>query len=179
MPAEISLWTRCVRELQAELPEQQFNTWIRPLQAVYDGRVLRLLAPNRFVVDWLNQHYLERILGLVGADADVIVEVGSRDVPVSAVVSRPRPAARKTSAPPIASRLGPNFTFDQFVEGKSNQLARAAASQVSENPGKSYSRSISNGWITYRGDGGGNYIAVPPGFICFSQGKSLQVKLLT
>ena len=138
MPAENSLWTRCVRELQAELPEQQFNTWIRPLQAVYDGRVLRLLAPNRFVVDWLNQHYLERILGLVGADAEVIVEGGSRDAPISAVVSRPRPAERKTSAPPIASRLGPNFTFDQFVEGKSNQLARAAASQVSENPGKSY-----------------------------------------
>jgi len=127
-----------VRELQAELPEQQFNTWIRPLQAVFDGRVLRLLAPNRFVVDWLNQHHLERIVGLVGADAEVVVEVGSRDVPVSAVVSRPRPAVQGPAVPPIASRLGPNFTFAQFVEGKSNQLARAAASQVAENPGKSY-----------------------------------------
>ena len=62
MAAGITLWNRCVRDLQAELPEQDFNTWIRPLQAVEDGDVLRLLAPNRFVVDWLQQHYLQRIL---------------------------------------------------------------------------------------------------------------------
>ena len=138
MPADNSLWTRCARELQAELPEQQFNTWIRPLQAVYDGRVLRLLAPNRFVVDWLHQHHMEKILSLVGPDAEVVVEVGSRDVPISAVVSRPRKAEPQPATPPVVSRLSPNFTFEQFVEGKSNQLARAAASQVSENPGKSY-----------------------------------------
>jgi chromosomal replication initiator protein len=138
LPAENSLWTRCARELQAELPEQQFNTWVRPLQAVYDGRVLRLLAPNRFVVDWLHQHHMERIVSLVGPDVEVVVEVGSRDAPISAVVNRPRPAVRKPTAPPVASRLSPGFTFEQFVEGKSNQLARAAASQVSENPGKSY-----------------------------------------
>jgi hypothetical protein len=62
LPAETTLWDRCIRLLQAELPEQQFNTWIRPLQAVEDGRRLKLLAPNRFVVDWLQQHYIERIL---------------------------------------------------------------------------------------------------------------------
>jgi len=127
-----------VRELQAELPEQQFNTWIRPLQAGGDGQLLRLLAPNRFVVDWINQHHKERIEALVGPEVELVIEVGSRDAPISTVVQRPRAAMAKPPAPPIASRLSPAFTFERFVEGKSNQLARAAATQVSENPGKSY-----------------------------------------
>src|SRR5690606_11141668 len=130
-----------MRDLQAELPEQQFNTWIRPLQAVEDGNVLRLLAPNRFVVDWLQQHYIERILELVdvagGAD-EVIIEVGSKpsDRVGLATARPPRPNA--PPAAPMVSRLNPTFTFAKFVEGKSNQLAKAAATQVGENPGKSY-----------------------------------------
>jgi chromosomal replication initiator protein len=129
-----------VRDLQAELPEQQFNTWIRPLQAVEEGEVLKLLAPNRFVVDWLNQHYLGRIEELVdgtGSAAEVVVEVGSRQGSVQPAISPAKPAAA-AGAPPIASRLNPDFILENFVEGKSNQLARAAASQVGENPGKSY-----------------------------------------
>ena len=140
MQQETTVWNRCVRDLQAELPEQQFNTWIRPLQAVEDGAVLKLLAPNRFVVDWLNQHYLGRIEELVddrGAGTAVVVEVGSRAGSVQPAISPARPAPAAT-APPIASRLNPDFVFDNFVEGKSNQLARAAAFQVGENPGKSY-----------------------------------------
>ena len=140
MPADNSLWTRCTRELQSELPEQQFNIWIRPLQAVFDGEVLRLLAPNRFVVDWLQEHHLERIVSLVGPSVEVVLEVGSRDVPpsISAVTSAPRRSPQTPPARPVASRLNPGFTFERFVEGKSNQLAKAAAIQVSENPGKSY-----------------------------------------
>ncbi len=144
MSAESTLWNQCIRVLQAELPEQQFNTWIRPLQAVDDGPVLRLLAPNRFVIDWVQDHYMERILELVDEgdqEAQVVVEVGSRDAPAAAS-SDARPAARapvKASAKaPVASRLNPQFTFESFVEGKSNQLAKAAATQVGENPGKSY-----------------------------------------
>ena len=144
LPAEKTLWNRCVRSLQAELPEQQFNTWIRPLQAEENESQLRLLAPNRFVVDWLQEHYIERIVELVdGSDRSikVLVEVGSRQKPATAVPAPLRPAAFEAAArpvPKIASRLSPTFTFDSFVEGKSNQLARAAATQVSENPGKSY-----------------------------------------
>jgi len=128
-----------VRDLQAELPEQQFNTWIRPLQAVEDGSVLKLLAPNRFVVDWLNQHYLNRIeeiIGGSGSASQVVVEVGSRQglrTPEPA-----KPGRQGTAATPVVSRLNPEFCFDNFVEGKSNQLARAAAFQVGVNPGKSY-----------------------------------------
>ncbi len=143
MHSETNLWNRCVRDLQAELPEQQFNTWIRPLQAVEEGQVLKLLAPNRFVVDWLNQHYLDRIeeiLGGAGSDSQVVVEVGSRQAVETGNRAQPlTPSVASGSAEaPVASRLNPDFTFAHFVEGKSNQLARAAASQVGENPGKSY-----------------------------------------
>jgi chromosomal replication initiator protein len=130
--------------LQAELPEQLFNTWIRPLQAVDDGSVLRLLAPNRFVIDWVKQHYLDRIIEVAadsGVDTEIVVEVGSR----AAAARPPEPRATTPTAPPetrqrapIVSRLNPQFNFSTFVEGKSNQLARAAAIQVGENPGKSY-----------------------------------------
>ena len=143
MPADTTLWNRCIRDLQAELPEQQFNTWIRPLQAIEDDGRLKLLAPNRFVVDWLQEHYIERILEIVdgsGSSTEVVVEVGSRQKPVSEREAPPRrrmPGSR-TAPPAVASRLSPSFTFDSFVEGKSNQLARAAASQVGKNPGKSY-----------------------------------------
>jgi len=143
LPADTTLWNRCIRDLQAELPEQQFNTWIRPLQAIEDDGRLKLLAPNRFVVDWLQEHYIERILEIVdgsGSSTEVVVEVGSRQKPVSEREAPPRrrmPGSR-TAPPAVASRLSPSFTFDSFVEGKSNQLARAAASQVGKNPGKSY-----------------------------------------
>jgi chromosomal replication initiator protein len=143
LPAESTLWNQCTRVLQAELPEQQFNTWIRPLQAVDDDGVLKLLAPNRFVVDWLQQHHLQRILELVAendADAELIIEVGSRNAAGGQPVPAPsRPSIRRASAAaPVVSHLNPAFTFENFIEGKSNQLARAAATQVGANPGKSY-----------------------------------------
>lgn len=144
MSAQSTLWNQCIRVLQAELPEQQFNTWIRPLQAVDDGPVLRLLAPNRFVIDWVQDHYMQRILELVDdsdPSAEVVVEVGSRAAPAAAATTGKPATPAASKAPqkaPVASRLNPQFTFESFVEGKSNQLARAAATQVGENPGKSY-----------------------------------------
>ena len=141
MPAETTLWNRCIRDLQAEIPEQQFNTWIRPLQAVEDDGQLKLLAPNRFVVDWLQEHYIQRILEIIDgtrAGTELIVEVGSRQPAPASTMARVMPVPANTGPATIASRLSPAFTFKSFVEGKSNQLARAAASQVSENPGKSY-----------------------------------------
>ena len=140
----MTLWNRCIRDLQAELPEQQFNTWIRPLQAVEEGGVLRLLAPNRFVVEWLQQHYVDRILQIVDdadTDTEIVIEVGSRASAAPAVTSRrpaPLTASGSVATTGVEPRLNPAFSFSQFVEGKSNQLARAAATQVGENPGKSY-----------------------------------------
>ena len=134
-----SLWAQCARTLEAQLSEQQFNTWIRPLQAVEDGDRLRLLAPNRFVVDWVQTHCLEDIRRWWRSHcheaSEVVVEVGTRPDPkraVAVVESEPKPTAV------LGSRLNPAFTFESFVEGKSNQLARAAALQVANHPGSAY-----------------------------------------
>ncbi|MBS0366068.1 MAG: chromosomal replication initiator protein DnaA [Proteobacteria bacterium] len=156
---EASLWSRCMGALEAELPQQQFNTWVRPLQALEGNGVLKLLAPNRFVVDWVNTHLLPRIGELLrdggsGRAPIVTVEVGTRapaaPAPAAAThTSHAQPhgqhhaggAARaptRTEGLIVGARLNPDFTFATFVEGKSNQLARAAALQVAENPGKAY-----------------------------------------
>lgn len=138
------VWKRCVEALGAELSEQDLNTWIRPLQAEENGGQLRLLAPNRFVLEWVQDRFLEAIRLVLGRVTDgnppsVVLDIGSaearRPSPVH-VVSEPTPASRRGSV--IGSRLNPNFTFSSFVEGKSNQLARAAAQQVAENPGHAY-----------------------------------------
>jgi chromosomal replication initiator protein len=170
---EISLWHQCLRRLEAELPEQSFNTWIRPLQAIQDDGRLRLLAPNRYVVDWVNQNCAGRIGELIeelvpAPVPRLSVEIGSRRValPVPAPLTdgialpvQPRLVAKHAVAtaplatantydghaprradplPQFGGRLNPDFTFGNFVEGKSNQLARAAAVQVAENPGRAY-----------------------------------------
>ncbi len=144
---EASLWNKCLSRLEAELPEQHFNTWIRPLQAVEDGDTLRLLAPNRYVVDWVSQHCAGRIGELleqmVPAPApQVVLEIGSRrSPPVEPGKQGAEPSLRvrrEEELPQIGGRLNPEFTFTNFVEGKSNQLARAAAVQVAENPGRAY-----------------------------------------
>ena len=134
---EASHWSRCARSLQAELTEQEFNTWVRPLQAVPDGPVLRLLAPNRFVINWVEKHYLARITELLNGTVEVRLEVGSRTA-AGHNGNSAAPTLRSAKVKPIASRLDPNFTFETFVEGKSNQLAKAAATQIGQNPGKSY-----------------------------------------
>jgi chromosomal replication initiator protein len=132
--------------LETELPEQQFNTWVRPLQAIEGNGALKLLAPNRFVVDWINANLLPRIGELLRdestGDAPIVtVVVGNRAAP--ALPGAPAPvaparAARRAEGLVVGARLNADFTFASFVEGKSNQLARAAANQVAENPGRAY-----------------------------------------
>ncbi len=151
----MDIWNRCMEQLEGDLTPQQFNTWIRPLQAVEEEGVIRLLAPNRFVVDWIRSHYLDQIDEFVNRSStsapQVIVEVGSRpetrnpgtqgkfsdggDPSGTGYGQPPGTSATKNSPP---SNINPNFTFDSFVEGKSNQLARAASLQVGMNPGKAY-----------------------------------------
>jgi len=145
---QASVWKKCLDQLEGELSSQQFNTWLRPLRAVQDTGQLRLYAPNRFVLDWVKDRFLSRIEALAkqaaGKPLPVLLEVGS---PVAPAPGRAMPASsagdiqannsvrRSNSA---LSRLNPDFTFKSHVEGKSNQLARAAARQVGENPGSSY-----------------------------------------
>ena len=138
------VWKRCVEALGAELSEQDLNTWIRPLQAEENGDQLRLLAPNRFVLEWVQDRFLEAIRLVLGRVTDgnppaVVLDIGSARVhtpPQPTTINEPAPVSRRGSV--IGSRLNPLFTFSSFVEGKSNQLARAAAQQVAENPGHAY-----------------------------------------
>ena len=145
-PVEVSsLWSECLRQLEAEVPEQLYNVWVRPLQAVFEERLIRLLAPNRFVVDWVKQNLLERVGAILGSLApdhppQVILEVGTRAVTSTVSAEDPTPSRTPERAGPTVTgaRVNPDFTFDSFVEGKSNQLAKAAARQVADNPGKAY-----------------------------------------
>lgn len=220
-----SLWDRCLLRLQGELPAQQFNTWIRPLKADQDGESLRLFAPNRFVLDWVNDKFLHRIREIAAETGHSSVELGvmarqeaaflrnsspaaahaplpvqqapapafytsntpaSRDqqwsqerssfasasmdgdatagayrdmvgeIPTeerNVMLSRPTSYSEMVEADAPVRRiakediegglthrnyLNTSFTFANFVEGKSNQLGLAAATQVAENPGGSY-----------------------------------------
>lgn len=152
------LWEKCLSSLESEFPSQQFNTWIRPLQAEQLADRLVLFAPNRFVLDWIVERFLTRINELVKHFSDnnplsVVLEIGSKHA-----APKLDGAALRSVAPPALpsfssakpthvdsphnatyqSNLNPNFTFENFVEGKSNQLAKAASLQVAENPAVAY-----------------------------------------
>ena len=185
----VELWQRCVDVLRDELPSQQFNTWIRPLQVEAEGDELRVFAPNRFVLDWVNEKYLGRILELLEEHADdgiapvLSLLIGSKrsnkprpaqtpssqSTPLPPPVQAPQPIQSDIVTAGVAledvtaelaeadepavktertvqvegalkhtSYLNRTFTFENFVEGKSNQLARAAAWQVADNPKHGY-----------------------------------------
>ncbi|WP_247255212.1 chromosomal replication initiator protein DnaA [Pseudomonas moorei] len=203
----VELWQQCVELLRDELPAQQFNTWIRPLQVEAEGDELRVYAPNRFVLDWVNEKYLSRVLELLdehgnGMAPALSLLIGSKrssapraapNAPLAAAASQAQAAAAPASTPPPppaaaptkratqkvaevteeepsrdsfdpmagassqqapvrseqrtvqvegalkhTSYLNRTFTFENFVEGKSNQLARAAAWQVADNPKHGY-----------------------------------------
>ena len=143
------LWQRCCAELEGGLPSQQFNAWIRPLQAVEAPGELRLLAPNRYVRDTVLERYcndIERLLKRFAPDGTprLSVDIGS------SVVTAPTASTQESSTPRpgYTSRLNPEFTFESFVEGKSNQVGRAAAVQVAQHPGTSY-----NPLLIYGGTG--------------------------
>ena len=181
------VWEKCLNYLQDELPVQQFNTWIRPLQVEHHSdnnqQTLRLIAPNRFIQDWVSDKFSARISELYaevsGCYHQVVIESGTLPAPAFAASA---PAAKISPGATVEARnnrqnqafkmpdsavktqragfnrpgsvrdqevkiqgglrhesnLNHSFTFNSFVEGKSNQLARAAAQQVAENPGGSY-----------------------------------------
>jgi len=144
-----TFWEKCLNYLQDELPSQQFNTWIRPLQVTHGDGKLVLFAPNSFVLDRVSERFLPRITELLHKHYEqdppaISLKIGSKDIaPTKSEAVSP---SRPTFATPVAistesnfrSNLNAQFTFDSFVEGKSNQLARAASQQVAENPAVAY-----------------------------------------
>lgn len=151
-----SLWQQCLNRLQDELPSAEFSMWIRPLQAELSDNTLTLYAPNRFVLDWVRDKYLIRVNGIInelcGVDGPALrFDIGNRPHPVAVARAPVQGAApvnnlqksweRKAETKPEPnhkSNTNVNYTFENFVEGKSNQLARAAARQVADNPGGAY-----------------------------------------
>jgi chromosomal replication initiator protein len=138
-----NLWDACLRRLEQELPAQQFNTWIRPLAPELGeaADTLVLAAPNRFVLELVRERFAARIERLAaeacGRELALrLVLARVADPPARPAHAAPRPA--ETPSILERARLNPAFSFDSFVTGKANQLARAAALQVAENPGVSY-----------------------------------------
>lgn len=147
---EIPLWNRCLEQLQKEIPQNEFSTWIQPLQAQEGSNSLLLLAPNRFVLAWITERFLHRITELAqklsrSMNFNIKVEIGSNRNPketettsssFSHTATRQRSPAQSNFS--NTNNLNSSFNFNNFVEGKSNQLARAAALQVAQNPGTAY-----------------------------------------
>jgi chromosomal replication initiator protein len=149
----INLWQHCLDRLGNEIPNQQFNTWIRPLQCVQEDDRMRLMAPNAFVLDWVKKHYLDRLRGYVsdlGSNDPMAISLEIGSAPRATVGAGQAPSAaherptvdrvNRGENPPAAikANTNPDFTFESFVEGKSNQLARAAGMQIGDNPGRVY-----------------------------------------
>ena len=134
-----SIWQQCISSLEGEISEQQLNTWILPLQVEQELNTLKLLAPNRFVMDWVRKNFLDRIRELItnlddSKSISVSLSIGSQATSMlsdAAADGPPRRAYR-------SSGLSDSQNFRNFVEGKSNQLERAASIQISSNPGSEY-----------------------------------------
>lgn len=145
---ELSLWQQCLQRLKDEVAQSTFNQWISPLQAEETNGGLILWAPNQYVLDGISQDYLARISGILtelnhGQSMRVTIGIGERmsATEVESVEAPSAPVRPVNHAPTKVSHqsnLNPNFVFDNFVVGKSNQLAEAAAKQVAENPGGAY-----------------------------------------
>ena len=174
-----AVWRKCLDHLQDELSTQQFNTWIRPLQAVEGDAEIRLLAPNVYVRDQVSSRFMDRISELVGdlaprnGQTRVELTVGSSDV-----VEAPRQEAGKPPPASVSSgarsELNSEFTFSSFVEGKSNELAKAAAIQVAENAGRSY-----NPLLLYGGVGlGKTHLMQAVGNLILARDRSAKVVYL-
>ena len=138
-------WQSCVSDFQQELSPHQFNTWIKPLRFTLDGDGFTLTAPNRHVLQWVKERLLTRIeqngekYFARPIQLDLAMESGPEPEEERA---QPEAAASEPAGNPAtrapASKLNPAFTFAAFVEGKANQMARAAALQVAQNPGQGY-----------------------------------------
>src|SRR5699024_10076958 len=137
------LWHSCLSRLEGELSQQEMHTWLRPLQVVDDSPTMRLLAPNAYPRELARGRYSQQIAsvlqGLAGHNVPIQLEVGSlqgADPAAQPATSAARPVpANAVPAEAPAQNLDHAYTFDSFVEGKPNQLGKAAATQVAMNPG--------------------------------------------
>ena len=164
-----NFWPTCLCRFEQELSTQQFNTWIKPLAAEIEGNAVRLVAPNRFVMQWVKDRFLKKIeqfahelhlpdikIDFVISDTDPKNSLDKTSTPVEIINKTNLPETQLSQIKQIASAtkniaskkgndqskvnsgLNSTFNFDNYVTGRANQLARAAAIQVAENPGSAY-----------------------------------------
>ncbi|MHB1084725.1 MAG: chromosomal replication initiator protein DnaA [Thiobacillus sp.] len=143
-----SFWDLCQERFRANLTQQQFSTWIRPLVFDDAGGDVRILAPNHFVMDWVREKFAEHIdlwaQEFYAQPTAITYALGKKNMaPRSPLAHAPAthsapPAARTVAPAQVGLRINPGFNFDNFVSGRANQLARAAALQIANNPGVAY-----------------------------------------
>jgi len=130
-------WKQCLDELQSNFDEQQFNTWVLPLQAVTKDKTIKITAPNQYALDWANENLTEYFIKrLENSDYNFNFEVGGISQKLEEDIIDI--AENKRNSFNNNKNFASDYTFDNFVTGKSNELARATAIQVSSNPGKTY-----------------------------------------
>lgn len=157
-----NFWPKCLNRFEKELSTQQFNTWIKPLQIDVEGNVVHVLAPNKFVLQWVKDRFLKKIelfaselnlsdiqidLALNDAVSKNVDPKKTTNIDVNTASDNPKqiskvksPLENKAHTKKVSehSGLNPLFNFNNYVTGRANQLARAAAIQVAENPGNAY-----------------------------------------
>lgn len=159
-----NFWPTCLSRFEQELSTQQFNTWIKPLYAEVEGSTVRIIAPNRFVMQWVKDRFIKKIeqfahelqhkniqIEFVISNNDsasdlktlIKTDTESKEHLVESLKKLPSTLSKSTiktinHAPKINSGLNSTFNFGNYVTGRANQLARAAAIQVAENPGTAY-----------------------------------------
>jgi len=173
----LTAWPRCLERLEAELPAEDIHTWLRPLQTRVEAHQLTLFAPNAFVLEQVREHYLPRIRELMThfsqGQAEVLLEVGSSAKAVVATNNSKAPVSNEAGLA-FQTNLDPRYNFDNFVEGSSNKLGRAAAMQVAQNPGKDY-----NPLLLYGGTGlGKTHLMIAAGNVMRANNPGMKVLYL-
>ena len=156
----LAIWQECLAQLKDELSKSDFSTWLRPLQAGYNNSILSLYSPNKFTSDWVRNNFMDVIESKIKLLAQI--EDPNLSIQIRLLVGKPEVA--ETQAPSVSpavatpkmnttqpwqgqnkaeavvhkSNLIKRFTFDNFVEGKSNNFAIATTQQIAENPGGVY-----------------------------------------
>ena len=145
-----AIWQQCLGQLQSETNGDQFETYLRPLQVDFSKGKLMLLAPNIYVEEKVRSTYLARIseyFAALNEEGDVLLSVGGMREAQPLRADPKQGLKHAENLVRTSHNLNREFTFDAFVEGKSNELAKAAASQVADNAGKSYNPLLMYGGV--------------------------------
>ena len=137
-------WKLCLNFCEKELSKQQYTTWIKPLSGDVDEKLkqLTISAPNQFVLQWVKERLNDKLHSLLEESSNIssitynVNKKTKRSLSVEAIITEsPDPNKIK---PVKINGLNKSFNFDNFVTGKANQLACAAAKQIAEKPGTTY-----------------------------------------